>query len=63
MTGQSWGPAGRRGRPVVSWDSQKAKVMGRAGRAAKASRGLRLLTEAEGRGAKLSNGKNWEPER
>lgn len=48
---------------MVSWDSQKAKVMGRAGRAAKASRGLRLLTEAEGRGAKLSNGKNWEPER
>lgn len=48
---------------MVSWDSQKAKAMGRVLRTTKAASGLRLPMEAEGRGAQHGDGKNRKPER
>lgn len=50
------------GRTTVCWASLKAEAVGRAVKAAKVTSELRLPMEAEGRGAKYGDGKNWKPE-
>lgn len=44
------------------WVSLKAEAVGRAVKADTVTSGLRLPTEAEERGAKCGDGKNWKRE-
>lgn len=50
------------GRTAVCWASPKVEAGDRAVKAAKITSGLRLPMEAEGRGAKYGDVKNWKPE-